>query len=403
MDSLLDFVQQRKIDIMGGRSIGWAANQLDLTIQQRQRGIAMELFKAWRKTSENDQLIQRVVVKNTLNEECHVIFVKTLRTKAVSIAVKHCGIGKNEAYCKSIVILYEKWSKAAWEKIKQIPEGRNAISIFNSSLLTLPLTRYINKTVTELRGSPTTYWSLLSHKRMRRGYSRLESTNEQVTLRKILNDCGATEDEMRNAFEEYSGDLNVKLESERFDDVAIEMPDDDIATMLKIFQRLKCDSKVTAISDFNRAIVAINNRKRYNGDLEDEIQELKAKMAACNDEELEKLNKDIKTLELRRDMLLEELLRKLPRMSVFDPVNLYLGARVGDIVKIKRDDSMYKPESMTPMYRLVTSFDNIISEEEPDNKLLGVEEENGDKENGDKENGDDTEDEDDVDVVEEEV
>lgn len=348
MDALNDLVRQRRWDQVLISTADWAETQMELTKEQRQRRIALELFKAWKRTSKNDKLVETVVVENSLKEECHVIFVKTLRFKAVSIAVKNCDIGKEEASYKSIVIFYEKWSsKLAWKKIKQIREGRQTISIFNSSLLTMPLTRYINKTVSESRGVPTTYWSLVKPQRMRRGYSRLQSKDKRTKLSTVLRDCGQSDEDISIVIRHYYDDLNLELDSKELDDTVIEMSDNKISKLLEIFQELECDS-VTVTSDFNRAIMAINNRKRYKGDL-------------------------------------EELLRKLPCMSVFDPANLYVGARVGDIVYISRDDAIPKTGKSTPMYRLVTDIDDLIPEGSDEPDMLDIEEEKEEE----KEEGDD--------------
>lgn len=343
MDALNDLVQQRKWDKVLISTADWAETQMELTSEQRQRRIALELFKAWKKASSSDKP-ETVVVENSLKEECHVIFVKTLRFKDVNIAVKNCDISKEEASYKSIVIFYEKWSsKLAWKKIKQIREGRQTISIFNSSLLTMPLTRYINKTVSESRGVPTTYWSLVKHQRRRRGYSRLQSNDKRTKLSTVLKDCGQPEEDVINVIQQYHSDLNIELGSKELDDTVIEMSDNKISKLFEIFQQLGCDSAVTITSDFNRAIVAINNRKKYTGNI-------------------------------------EELLRKLPCMSVFDQANLYVGARVGDIVYINRDDAIPKTGKFTPMYRLVTDVDDLIPEGSDESGLFDIEEEEDDNE-----------------------
>ena len=43
-------------------------------------------------------------------------------------------------------------------------------------------------------------------------------------------------------------------------------------------------------------------------------------------------------------------------MSVFDPMNLYIGSKVGDLVHIERDDSIQKSSS-THICRLVIDSD----------------------------------------------
>lgn len=469
MDALLDLVRTRKwVSIKS-----WLVGPRKMELDRRRRRIALELFKIWKKSLDSGVAEYETVI-NSLNEVCRVIFVKKLSYKQVSLAVNDEQLGDKENVTpadsktlkkskKSILVLYEQWStKPDWNKIK---DNFANVSMFNSLLLTMPLMTHINKTVSEARCTDVTFWSLVEHKRIPRGYTELKTSNDDM-LSSVLKRSGKTEAQVAAAMQAYRQDIvfvsgaaaaaqaarhyggddddialiageaagkavfdhrgdlttaieaaeatatelseseqlsealkrNIQAQVERlprfnhsesdsdyaraieigkeigrqsrpwkdaaemayreqerdpkaaryaagraaaaaaveaakrngseFDINAIQRPDHRISVLVDIFDGLGCSKHVKRISHFDNAIKFINK------------------------------GKDLKSPEA-----LDKLLRKLPRISVFDPANLYIGARIGDIVEIQRDDAIHNADNhRTPMYRFVTDSDDLIDE-----------------------------------------
>lgn len=306
MDCVCSVVEERGWDTLKGIHAGAMAG--DDTQEKRQRRVAVTLYAQWVNEEKAARMV--TVMSSTTREECHVVFVRTPRDAVPVLRSMETPTREDEREQSGVVLLYNRPSKSQMKAVLSLArEKRMHLAAFRDSQLTLPLTKLINEDVSDARGRRVTYWSCISPTRIRNvagGWSRLSvvaGASGEATTATTFRDVVRVTEEVESA---CSHRIHRMLEASHIEGRALEV------------QRMHA-----AIAS------SVEARHRQRIALEPIGVESAVPFA-------------------------DEGLHKLPRMSVDDPANLWIGAKEGDVVRFSVDDSLHHATRRVDKYRLVT-------------------------------------------------